>query len=214
MRKLLFLLSTAALLATGCRASVNANLNANAKTGQSEEFDEPLSSEKGEAEADIGSGEQALLGARHDLTLAPAKKNANCRCLAVVAGGAGDPAFQWQGGAPRIDAASQLVVALSSEGLDCQAAPADSLGASYWGYRLSGDDVVIIVENARFGRPVTQGAIIPRPLGNGRVYVKPASKDVPFGAPLSPSDKLCAVSAPPPTKSAPAGNMDQDTGGL
>ncbi len=218
VRKLFCLLLGAGLVMVGCRASVKADINASANAKSSEEFNEPLSDEKGDSESDFGSAEQALLGARHDLTLAPEKKTPTCRCLAAAVGGPGDPAFKWQGGSPKMDPATQLVVAVSSEGMTCEGEKPDSLGASYWGYRLSGDDVVVIIENARFGRPITQGAIIPRPIGAGQVYVKPAGKDVPYGGSLSASDPMCKLGNPGPSKGVPAGSMDQtlknDTGGL
>ncbi len=97
---------------------------------------------------------------------------------------------------PAIDPESQLVIALGSEGISCTEAAADSLGASYWGYRRDGNDVIVIVEGAKLGRPITTGAIIPRPFADGRVRVRPASKTVPYGRPLDAGQKDCALAVP------------------
>ena len=77
-----------------------------------------------------------------------------------------DAAFRWKGTPPAIDPESQLIVGLSSEGMTCKQ-PKGSLGASYWGYRRSGNDVVVFVESGVKGRPLTAGAIIPKPFGDG-----------------------------------------------
>lgn len=177
--------------------SANANLNTGKKA--SEEFDDepPV---QGQPQADESDSEVALLGARHDLALAPDKKTPVCSCLAVGLGAPNDPSFKWEGPAPAIDGETQLVIAVSSEGVACSGAKPEHLGASYWGYRQSGDDVIVTIENARNGRPFTYGAIIPKPLGNGQVYVKPASKGVPYGRPLVTGDKICKIGNPGPVR--------------
>ena len=203
VRKLVGLLAVLALGAGGCRASVSANVNANTNKNQ-DEFQEPVSSVKGEGQSDFGdNGDLALLGARHDLHLAPGG-TPTCKCLAVALGGPEEAAFQWAAVKPAVNPHTQLVIGLSSEGIACEGEPADSMGASYWGYRLSGDDVVVIVEAAKFGRPVMQGAIIPKPVGAGMVYVKPRTKNLPYGAPLNANDTLCKIGNPGPAR----GNMD------
>jgi hypothetical protein len=210
VRALLFAVAGLTLALTGCRVSASANLNTGKKN--SEEFDDepPV---QGTSQADDLASEYALLGARHDLGLSPDKKTPVCSCLAAALGSPSDPAFKWAGGAPAIDAETQLVVALSSDGVACEGAKPESIGASYWGYRLSGDDVIITVENAKLGRPLTGGAIIPKPVGNGQVYVRPASKAVPYGKPLATGDKLCKLGNPGPerkTKAPAAGDDEQD----
>ncbi|MFO0568473.1 MAG: hypothetical protein U0263_22620 [Polyangiaceae bacterium] len=199
-----------AFVASGCRVSASANANLN--TGKkSEEFeDEPPV--QGQDQADQLPNEYALLGARHDLSLAADKRSAVCSCLAVALGSPGDAAFKWEGPAPAIDAETQLVIALTSEGVACDKAKPDQLGASYWGYKLSGDDVIVTIENAKNGRPVTAGAIIPKPVGNGQVYVRPASKAVPYGRPLQTSDKVCKVGNPGPARTIanPTPETDDD----
>ncbi len=166
-----------------CKASVEAEAHTSAEatsTGDTEGPDDP----GGEAEAQMppetpteSNPEVALAGARPDLSLTNPRAATACRCLAVAVGQPNDPLFAWQSGAPTTDPATQAVVALSSEGAGCGADP----GASYWGYRRDGNDVVVLVENARTGRPVVQGAIIPRPQGNGRILVRPLTAKVPYG---------------------------------
>lgn len=183
------------LVASGCRASVNANLRAGGKTKTQDDF--APSEVKGDSESEFDPASVALLGARHDLDLAKGAAP-SCQCLAVVVGDASNAAFSWQGGPPTLDPSTQLVLGVSSEGLACPGAPADSLGASYWGYTLSGQDVIVIVEPARFGRPLTRGGIIPRPTGTGQVYVRPSAKGVPYGRSLDGRDPLCRVQGPSP----------------
>ena len=185
-----------ALVASGCRVSAKANVNTGKK--QDDAFDDEPPPQ-GSAQADQLPGEYALLGARSDLRLAQDKKTPACSCLAVALGAPSDPAFNWDGQVPAIDAETQLVIALSSEGIACAGAK-EEIGVSYWGYRQSGDDVIVIVENARGGRPVTSGAIIPKPLGNGQVYVRPTHKKVPYGNPLSSADKVCKIGNPGPVR--------------
>ncbi len=136
------------------------------------------------------SGEVALLGQRRDLSLTGSPPP-RCKCLAVVVGAPGNSAFRWSGARPRIDPSTQLVVTMTSEGVACPEAGSAS-GASYSGYEVEGNDVVVIVENAVPGRPVAQGAIIPKPTG-GRVYVRPARPDVVYGRPLRGEGDRCEV---------------------
>ncbi len=73
-----------AFVASGCRVSASANANLN--TGKkSEEFEDgpPV---QGQDQADQLPSEYALLGARHDLSLAADKRSAACSCLAVSLG--------------------------------------------------------------------------------------------------------------------------------
>ena len=196
-------------LVLGCQASVNADANVSGEGA------------KGRAEADMsGSGEGAgemsrsalaptsgvtsavtvpvgkvLLGARHDLKLEAGKGSTSCQCLSVALGGASEGGMAWSGGAPSLDASTQLGIALSSEGQACKDEPKHSLGASYWGYRISGNDVVVLVEAAREGRPLTSGAVIPKPVGQGQVFVAPASSKLPYGRALD-GKGLCKIGNP------------------
>lgn len=201
-------------LFSGCQASVNANADANVSgEGANAEFDgDAAMSGRGELEGSPTSGSSALvppgnddaaqlsssrvlLGARHDLKLQPASATASCQCLQVALGTARSPGMAWSTTPPELDDTTQLSIALSSEGVQCPGEPKGSLGASYWGYRISGNDVVVLVESARGGRPLTTGAIIPRPVGPGHVFVAPASKKLPYGRPLSGSG-LCKIGNP------------------
>ena len=143
-----------------------------------------------------------LLGARHDLKLQPGKGTASCQCLSVALGAARSGAMQWSTSPPNIDESTQLTIALTSEGVECKGEPKGSLGASYWGYRISGNDVVVLVESATGGHPLTSGAVIPRPVGNGQVYVKPAKKKLPYGRPLD-GKGLCKIGNPGQARSTP-----------
>ncbi len=177
---------------------MSANLNSLDRTGGAEDFGEPTGTPSGavttkSAAANPAVPTFALLGARADLKLArSAAKTATCQCLAVVAGSASDEAFQWEERYPVVDPTRQYVLALSSASLPCPAAPEGNLGASYWGYELSGGDVIVVVENAVEGRPVMSGALIPMPQEGGRILVRPLDKTVPFGAGLDGS-RVCAI---------------------
>lgn len=191
------------LLVTGCKVSASANLQAGNKKKVAD-FDEPIDDESavaGSAEAvEEPSEPVALLGARHDVGLAPASAGkASCACLAAAVGDPASPAFQWQAKPPRTDPMTQLVVALSSKGVACDTDTKGSLGASYWGYRQQGDDIVVYVEHASAGRPLVAGAIVPKPIGKGQVRIEPASKKVPYGRPPA-NEKVCALGNPGPVR--------------
>jgi hypothetical protein len=194
-----------ALACCACHASAQADAQLN--TGKSQEqvrdFDRPLepaAAAKAEPAADAAAPQEyALLGARHDLNYAGGK-TPTCQCLAVaLSDKAEDPAFQWDMGAPHLDPSTQLVIAFTSNGVSCDSPPAGTLGASYQGYAIDGNDVVVSVEALGEGRPMTSGAIIPRPLGTGSVLIEPAGAV--YGKPLEGKTKRCkltpASSAPP-----------------
>jgi len=189
------LLVAAGVSLAACKASVSANVHAEGDVDDAQDFDEPMeeSSASTDAFLEPQAADRAMLGARHDLALAAESLEANCTCLAATVGYPSNPAFFWQAVVPTIDASSQLVIAFSSNGLSCTQQPEDSLGASYWGYRREGDNIVVILENARHGRPLTTGAIIPRPVGAGSVYVAPLDKSVPYGRSLDGSGARCRL---------------------
>jgi hypothetical protein len=139
------------------------------------------------------SGTPTLLGARSDLSLVVQHANAACSCLKIAIGSAPSAAFQWQGSVPQLDDETQLAMALSSESMPCKNEPKGSSGASYWGYRISGNDVIVFVEGARAGRPRTAAAIIPKPVADGQVYVAPAKSKLPYGQPLDGKGAKCKV---------------------
>lgn len=153
---------------------------------------------------------RVLLGARHDLKLRPEQANATCECLALALGGSRHGGMLWTAVPPELDESTQLSLALSSEGQACKDEPKKSMGASYWGYRISGNDVIVLVEAARGGRPLTNGAIIPKPVGAGAVYVAPASNALPYGRALE-GKGLCKLGNPGQARSAPFSEVEVGT---
>ncbi len=148
--------------------------------------------------------ELALMGARHDVYLR-AKQAEVCSCLAVVAGPANDSRLVWESAVPEIDPQNQLVVAFSSHDQSCKERKDDSRQAAYRGYARSGNDVIVMIEEAKFGRPAITGAIVPRPLEGGHLFVQPADSELPFGK-SKQAEGLCEVADIPPA--LPAGGVD------
>ena len=190
----------ATLMLCACQASVQAEANVN--TGKSDkplqDFDRPLEAPQvKEADAkEFSMEEYALLGARHDLSYSGPTK-ASCQCLAVaLEDRATHNAFQWELEAPKLEPTTQWIIALSSNDVSCPAAPTGTLGASYQGYSVEGNDVVVYVEALGEGRPMTSGAVIPRPQGGGSVFVESAGAI--YGKPLAGKGKRCKI-APPET---------------
>lgn len=180
----------ASCAALGCKASADASLKTSAdidSTSDEAPVSENLTQPPSESAPEI-----ALLGARHDVRYTGSATPA-CRCLAVALGPVNEAGISWRSHVPEVDPGTQLVIALSSEGVACPDAPKDGLGASYWGYRMAGQDVIVVVESARDGRPVTSGAIIPKPAGNGRVLVEPLNARVPYGQSLATGEKRCVL---------------------
>ena len=187
-----------------CKASVQAEGKlATDKEGQPvRDFDRPLEAPpvKTEPVSDGFSVEEyALLGARHDLNYTGPKQE-TCKCLAVsLQDRATHPTFQWELTTPRLEPTTQWIIALSSNEVPCDEPPAGTLGASYNGYSVDGNDVVVYVEALGEGRPMTSGAIIPRPLGDGSVFVE--STGAVYGKPLDAKGtgakaKRCKIPAP------------------
>lgn len=170
-----------------CRASVQADANASLGGETDADLAAELENERA-AETDAParlsaagfSSGRPLLGARHDLAVVPEKTTMQCSCLKVALGPATADTFQWSAEPPAIDPDTQLVFAMTSDGTDCQH-PKGSRGASYWGYRRKGDDIVVYIESALEGPPLTSGAIIPKPFGAGQVLVAPAEAKLPYG---------------------------------
>ncbi len=144
----------------------------------------------------------ALLGARHDFSVSDPSGAVSCRCVAALLGPPSSGKLKWQGEMPRTKPETQLVVALVPDA-DCPGAPASSGGASYWGYRIEGNDVVVLLEDWSRDRPRTLGAIIPKPPANGQVYLTPVSRKLPFGLPSAGSSGRCALGNPGPKRSEP-----------
>jgi hypothetical protein len=196
---------------SGCHASVQAHANADTSGQSDAELDAEVQKERAMAAPAASStpagsaapSDHALLGARTDLSLEPADVQGQCSCMRVALGSANLGAFKWKGARPTVDDQTQLVVALTSAGAGCEN-PKGTLGASYWGYRRVGDDIVVYVENGVTGRPVAQGAIIPKPFGQGQVYLAPTSKKVPFGKPLNGKGN-CKLGNPGVARTVPIG---------
>lgn len=208
-------------LLLGCQASVNADANIGSE-GAKGRAQADLSGEgEGEGEmrraslaeisaktaAVMTASNRVLLGARHDLRLDAGKGSASCQCLSVALGTVKEAGMAWSAGPPNIDETTQLTIALSSEGTACQGEPKQSLGASYWGYRVSGDNVIVLVEAARDGRPLTSGAIIPKPVGQGQVFVAPASKRLPYGRALEGTGQ-CKIGNPGQARTTPFSELE------
>lgn len=195
-------------VALGCKASLQAEGDANVdlvndsassgETGMARRFDiaeeqvvveDPLNSDAG-YESPPGT---ALIGARHDLKISEAKRRTECRCVSAVLGQATDPAFKWLGEPAKTDPNTEVTLAFTSEGAKCDGAPAGSLGASYWGFRREGDDLVVLLEPATLGKPLTTGAILPKPTGSGQIYLAPVDPALPYGKALTGKESRCRL---------------------
>lgn len=186
--------------ANGANAKLDADLDAQVRAEQNSD-PSTLRIAHSDRPAPGTPGGKPLLGARRDLTLATDHAESSCACLKVALGAETLPAFRWQSGAPKLDAETQLVVGLSSEGAGCPA-PKNAEGASYWGYRWSGNDVVVYVENAVKGRPVAVGAVIPKPVAEGQVFIAPRDTKVPYGRGRDGA-KSCKLGNPGAPRTAP-----------
>jgi hypothetical protein len=207
------------VIALGCHASVQGNAKANTDGQTDAELEAEVQKERAAAGPDGTKPAEAppssnparpLLGARSDLTLAAADGPGQCSCVRVALGPANLGAFRWKGEVPAVDDQTQLVLALSSEGSGCTN-PKGSLGASYWGYRRTGNDVVVYVENGVQGRPVAAGAIIPKPFGPGQVFLAPAKKGVIYGK-AADGKGQCKVGNPGAPRTAPVTADEMGTG--
>jgi hypothetical protein len=186
------------ILSFACHASVQADARVGNEQLDDEikSYDRPLAepATSQPVESDFVPGGYALLGARHDLNYS-GTKDPTCACLAVaLRDQAKDAAFQWELEEPRLEPSTQWIIALSSNEVPCDAPPKGTLGASYQGYGTDGNDVVVYVEALGEGRPMTNGAIIPRPKASGSVFVEPTNAV--YGKPLEGKNKRCKLSAP------------------
>jgi hypothetical protein len=203
--------TASALLALGCQASLNANVKTHVRQDAEQgpedapDFNKPSSAQALAAKSppEAAPTEVTLLGARRDMSLVSANANAACACLKVAIGSSKSAAFRWQGSAPHLNDDTQLAFALSSEGMACTDEPKGSSGASYWGYRISGNDVIVFVEGARSNRPRAVAAIVPKPVADGQVYVAPAKAKFPYGRSLDGKGERCKVGNVPTKRSTP-----------
>jgi hypothetical protein len=133
-----------------------------------------------------------FLGVVHDLSLAPGAARAPaCRCLAVGYGAPTDPKFSWQEGPPSIEPGT-MAVAIATDGVPCSARGQAPSRASISGVERVGDDIVLVVENVREGRPVMRGALVAPPSGKGSLLVR-ARHGAPYGAPPNGGPGPCRV---------------------
>lgn len=222
-----WLVGLAAIGALGCKNSLSADARmraeldaapkADPKSGEAEaaEFDRPLTFAQSERSREVAEGEsvletRALLGARHDVQVKSAAGAVACRCVQALLGLPTMTQLEWREKPPTIQPDTQLLIALVPEA-DCPGAPNGTQGGSYWGYRISGNDVVVVLEPwrpepRRPGKPVpprTTVAIIPKPPAGGSVYLAPLSKSLPFGAPLTQKGTRCAIGNPGPARDSP-----------
>jgi hypothetical protein len=207
---------TAELDGTDAQARADASVQ-----GDALEQDRPLSEEEKAralsmtASGDLAEG-PALLGARHDVKLTSTAGAVACRCVSALLGPPTMTQVEWQGAPPRTSPETQLFIALAPE-TDCAGAPAGTQGSSYWGYRLSGNDVVVVLEGWRPeprkpGKPVpprTIAAIIPKPPSGGQVYVAPLTRALPFGTALNDKSARCALGNPGAQRNTPLSPEEQ-----
>lgn len=198
MRNLIAFAFVATLLLPACKASINVNAKATTDEPKEEELNSAPSSPEGTAPDEPVQTE--YFGIARGLSLAPGKPAA-CSCIAAAVGAPSDPAFRWRGAPPKV-AADGMVIAISTEGIACDK---QGPGPSIRGVDRSGEDVIVVLEDFREGRPQAFGAVIPNPGANGAVYVRAAGKSAygrPIGAGGGRNPHWCMVS-----KGAGAANM-------
>lgn len=121
----------------------------------------------------------SFIGVTHSLTLSPeAAKTPACACIAAKVGDPANAAFVWKGPVPTVGD-DALVLAITSQGVACDREPRGR-GASIQGVLRSGADVIVSLEEAGGGRPLAEGAVIPKPLRSGEVLIRPAFRGVPY----------------------------------
>jgi hypothetical protein len=210
-------------LALGCHASMSADAKMGQELdgqeraaltsdpvakGETPEHNRPLSAEEVANAQNALTGAEAdpqfaLYGARHDFTVKDASGAVSCQCVSVLLGPPSSGKLEWRGDMPRTKPETQLVVALIPS-----ACSDGGEGASYWGYRVEGNDVIVMLEAWKPGRPRTLGAIVPRPAAGGQVYVAPVSGKLPYGKPASGGGTRCAAGNPGPQRTTPLDSSD------
>ncbi|MGE5787752.1 MAG: hypothetical protein ACM3ZE_24375 [Myxococcales bacterium] len=205
------LLCLSPLVVLACRASAGTRIDANSGADVNAEADADVNAKakqtdsapsttralfevdrEAETPSAPSGAREAMLGARAGLHLKSSAEPV-CRCLRVAVGNPKEAVFVWDGPAPLTNPETQFAIALSSEGLPCPSAASDSLGASYRGYELFGSDVVVEVETARLGRPIAQGAVLPKPPPGGRVMVRSTDRASPYGQSVDGNSISCTV---------------------
>lgn len=201
-----------ALAVLGCQASVQGRAST-ASSGPAEpdpfaRLDEPGQAGSGDGEAGLaeldaqltsGPSAPALLGARHDVGLAPGV-TPTCSCMSFAVGEPSDARFVWEGQHPALAQEDSVVAAFAMVDGECSSEHV----ASYRGYQLVGNDVHVLVEQAVEGRPHLFGAIVPRPQPGGSFVIVPPA-EAPFGHSRKPTDTRCVLAegSTPPNATTP-----------
>jgi hypothetical protein len=129
----------------------------------------------GDAATDRLKDDFTLRGVRHDVSLGgAAAPDTRCTCLDVAVGAADDPRFEWAEERPKV-APDQIVVAMRTEGSQCQNQP-ERRRPSIRGVELKGEDVIVTVEELALDRPQALGAVVRKPGPRGRLWFRPALK--------------------------------------
>lgn len=176
--------------------------------GELAERDRPLTAQEQEQARialmdEPASVDFALFGARHDFAVKDASGATACQCVSALLGPPSSGKLEWRGEMPKTKPETQLMVALVPDSGECTGAPKGAGGASYWGYRVEGDDVIVLLEDWKPSRPRTLGAIVPKPAVGGQVYLSPVSRMLPYGAPASGPGRRCALGNPGPQRNQP-----------
>jgi hypothetical protein len=180
---LALLLGVAAAACAGSQRASDADWSAEPDTKQPKRLRE-VQALNVQPEA-IDKGPTAVLGVRHDLMLSNAPHDVRCSCLSVEFGQPADPMFFWAGGAPQINV-DALIVAVGARGIACPGGDPDDRRRrpSISAVEQQGDDIYIEIEDLPEGRPLASGAIIPRPVSKGAIYVVPRRGNAVYGRSL------------------------------
>jgi hypothetical protein len=130
-------------------------------------------------QAEVDNKRYELRGVRHDLMMAAnAQAESRCSCIDVVVGRPGQGKFRWAGERPAVSP-NHLVVAFRTKGSQCADAPKNRR-PSIQAVDQQGNDVIVVIEELTFDRPQALGAIVRKPNADGGLFVRPASKSVPY----------------------------------
>lgn len=145
--------------------------------------------------ADVDSLKHTLRGVRHDLTVrADAKPDARCRCLDVAIGTPRDPRFGWASEPPTIDPDNLVIAVRPTDGGDCRAAKGGR--PSIQAVEVSGEEIVVVIEALGVERPQALGAVILKPGREGSLWVRAASRTLPYARSSAGRD-ACRVPTDP-----------------
>lgn len=155
------------------------------------------------SESAVTSSEPTLLGARRGFSLESTSDAVACQCVFAILGPPTMRQLKWEETPPRTQPETQLFVAFAPDDGNCPQARPGSRGASYWGYRIDGNDVIVFLEEWKQGPPRTMGAVIPKPPMGGKVYAAPAVRGEPYGASADGKVTRCTIGNPAPQRQSP-----------